>query len=68
MDLMVIRSLNIVDDARNFGSTKHSIHWHLRFHLEIKLTEMDLDLKVDHYLGRTFDIPVDSLDLEVYLI
>ena len=68
MDLMVIRSLNVVDDARNFKSTKHSIHWHPRLHLEIKLTEMDLDLKGDHYLGLTFDtFPIDSPDLEGYL-
>ena len=65
---MVVRSLNVVNDARNFGSTKHNIHWHLILHLEIKLTEIDLDLNVDHYLGLTFDtFLIDSLVLEGYL-
>ena len=65
---MLIRSLSVVKDSRNFGSTKHSIHWHIRLHLEIKLTEMNLDLNVDHYLGLTFDtFPIHSLDLEGYL-
>ena len=68
LNLMSIRSLSVVKDACNFGSTKHSIHWYLRLHLKIKLTKMDLDPNVDHYLGLTFDtFPIDSLDLEGYL-
>ena len=65
---MSIRSISVVKDARNFRSTKHSIHWHLRLHLEIKLTKMDLNLNVDHYLGLTFDtFLIDSFDLDGYL-
>ena len=56
MELPVIRSLNVVKYARDFRSTKHSIFWHLRLQLGIKLTDMALDLKVDHYLGWTLDI------------
>ena len=53
LELSVIRPLNIVNDVRNFRSTKYNILCHLRLQLGIQLSDVALNLRVDHYLGWT---------------
>ena len=53
LKLSVIRSLNIVKDARNFRSIKYNTFWHLRLQLGIQSTDVALKLRVDHYLCWT---------------
>ena len=50
----MIQLLNVVKDACNFRSTKYNTFWHLRLQLGIQLTDVALNLRVDHYLGWTF--------------
>ena len=49
----MIRPLNVVKDACNFRSTKYNTFWHLRLQLRIQLSDVDLNLRVDHYLSWT---------------
>ena len=53
MELSVIQTLSEVNDACNFRSTKYNTFWHLRLQLGIQLTDVALNLRVDHYLGWT---------------
>ena len=49
----MIRPLNVVKDARNFRSTKYNTFWNLRLQLGIQLSDVALNLRVEHYLGWT---------------
>ena len=62
----MIRPLNIVKDALNFRSTKYHILLHLRLQLGIQLSDVALNLIVDHYLGWTLTLFHLILLLEGY--
>ena len=49
----MIQPLNVVKVTCNLRSTKYHIFWHLRLQLGIKSTDVDLNLRVNHYLSWT---------------
>ena len=65
-ELSVIRPLNVVKVARNFWSAKYNIFWHLRLQLGIQLTDVALNLIVDHYLSWTLALFHLILSLKGY--